>query len=79
MAGKRIAVFIVMYVIIVLAMLFVYLFVQKEYGADPTRPYERRLMIRPPAQDGTDMRLSGTGFAGSGFFPVRTVPFDGTV
>jgi hypothetical protein len=58
MSRKHIFAFITMYVLIVLFMLFVFFFVQKEYGVDPTRPYQRRFFIKLPMLENTGMRIS---------------------
>ena len=56
MSRKRIAAFITMYAFIVAAMLLVYFFVQREYGADLEGPYERRFLMRLPLLERADSR-----------------------
>ena len=65
MSRKRIAVFILMYVVIIIAMLLVYFSVQKEYGADPERPYQRRFFLRLPLLELPEVRLAATCIADS--------------
>jgi hypothetical protein len=62
MSRRRFTIFVLMYGVIVMAMLFVYLFVQKEYGADPTKPYQRRFLLQLPLLERADSRLSRTGY-----------------
>ena len=57
MSRKRIAAFIFMYIVIVAAMLFVYLSVQREYGADPDKPYQRKFFIKLPMLERIDSRI----------------------
>jgi hypothetical protein len=54
MTGKRTFLFLTLYAAVVLAMLFVFLFVQSRYGADTSGPYKRRFLdkffLQVPAQ-----------------------------
>lgn len=44
MTGNRAFLFLTLYVVIIVAMFFVFLFVQGRYGADTSVPYKRRFL-----------------------------------
>lgn len=78
MSRKRVAAFIGVYGIIVLTMLFVYFFVQKEYGSDPTKPYQRRFLFQLPMLERSDSRLSFSDWNMSGLAFIQSAIVDKT-
>lgn len=74
MSRQRIAAFIMMYVFIVIAMLVVYFSVQREYGADPERPYQRRFFIQLPLLERADSRFALENLDGVKRVTARLTP-----